>query len=429
MAQNQSKTTLSAYFFKPLVENYALSDDQYDCQSLTDIEYLQLGVERCISSSHSGNGFLQNYQKDNGDSVSVGHFFEAIKSQRRLSNTISVNSLLRAYLSDHLEDPLSEFDECKKWHFYAADGHYHQAALFDSEVKDDASKAEPSKPTTGHFFALDLRSHHLGYIDLAQPDDGKKSEHDMKMLKRQSLQKLKNGAMKGEKVFYFWDRACIDYGFWKDAKFQGGVYFATLAKSNTATTKIRDLNILDYTDERNEGIHYDRLVSTSGGYEIREILYTNPEDGKVYKYLTSEMSLPAWLIVLLYKHRWDVEKVFDELKTKCEEKRSWVSSETAKKAHGLFLCLAHNLMLLVEEHIKKEENIEDEVEKKKSEIRKRPNHPQPKVSKISFVNGFFKRATQRTLRFIRWLRNALYKKVLYNDSVVKLAEDWGAKIK
>ena len=327
-------------------------------------------------------------------------------------------------MRDYLNDPLSEISELKKWHFYAADGHYHKAALFDPKTKADLSKKEPTKSPTGHFFRMDLRTHNLGYLDLAQPEDGKKSEHDMKVLKRQCFEELKNGARKGEKVFYFWDRACIDFEFWKNAKHQAGIYFATLAKSNTSTTKIRDLNILDYSDHRNEGIQYDRLVRTSKGYEIREIFYKNPADGVEYKYITSEMSLEAWVIVLLYKHRWDIEKVFDELKTKCGEKQSWASSPEAKKAHATFLCLTHNLMVLSEDHLKTVEGLDDEVEKKKSSMRKRPSHPPKKKLHISFINGFFKRPTQRTCRFIRWLRNALNKRLPYVEALAQIAIIW-----
>ncbi len=30
--------------------------------------------------------------------------------------------------------------------------------------------------------------------------------------------------------------------------------------------------------------------------------------GLKYRYLTNEKNLPAWVIVLLYKYRWDIEK-------------------------------------------------------------------------------------------------------------------------
>ncbi len=69
--------------------------------------------------------------------------------------------------------------------------------------------------------------------------------------------------------------------------------------------------------------------------------------GLKYRYLTNEKNLPAWVIVLLYKYRWDIEKTFDETKTKLEEKQSWASSKNAKKMHAHFICLTHNLMLLL----------------------------------------------------------------------------------
>jgi len=82
MAQCESEPTLPDFFFKPLAECYPLSDEQYLCHELSDLDYLKLGVERCMSSAKSGNDFLQTYYKDGGSQVSVSHFFEALKSTR-----------------------------------------------------------------------------------------------------------------------------------------------------------------------------------------------------------------------------------------------------------------------------------------------------------------------------------------------------------
>ena len=41
--------------------------------------------------------------------------------------------------------------------------------------------------------------------------------------------------------------------------------------------------------------------------------------GVIYKYLTTEMWLSAWVIALLFKPRWDIKKVFDEGKNKMFE--------------------------------------------------------------------------------------------------------------
>jgi len=224
MSQLLHEATLTEKMFKPLVELYMLSNYQRDCPGLSDLEYLKMGVERCVSSAQSGHEFLQNYRKSDGD------------------------------LKDRVDDELSSIEELKKWHVLAGDGHYQKAAIFDPKTKAQTSRKGPSKSPTGHFFKLNLRNHHLDYLDLAQPDDGKKSEHDMKMLKRQELSELRDDAPKGTKVLWLWDRAVIDYHFWLTAKNQKGVYFVTLEKSNSVTKFIREHTVIDYDDKRNEGI-------------------------------------------------------------------------------------------------------------------------------------------------------------------------------
>jgi len=428
MPKPYQNITFSELFFNPLFELYPISDHQRVCHELSDLEYLQMGIERCTSAARSGNDFLQSYRKANGAKVGVSHFFESLKSKRRLKQQKSMNRLMKPYLKDHMIDELSRIEELKKWHLVAGDGHYQKAAIFDPKTKADTSRKDPSKRATGHFFRLDLRTHHLGYLDLAQPKDGKKSEHDMKMLKRQDLEELRDGAPKGLKVLWLWDRASIDYQFWLTAKSQKGIYFATLEKSNSVTKLIREHTLIDYSDERNEGVISDRMVETSEGFEIRQIIYINPADGVQYRYLTNEFTLPAWAIVLLYKHRWDIEKVFDELKTKLEEQRSWASSKEAKIAHALFLCLTHNLMLLLERQLETEEGMSDTVEPKKKLTRaKTKKNGWRKKMSPSFINSFFKRASQRTFRFIRWLRVSLFKRLTYRDSLAELASVWKCK--
>lgn len=339
MTFNYQDISLTDVFFKPLFEIFYSSQSQRSCPDLSDLEFIQMGVKRCTSSSKSGNGFLEDYRKSDGSKLRVSNFFESLKSRRRLSNLSSINSNIQKAMQAQLTDELLRISELNNWCLMAGDGHYQKAAIFDKKNKAATSERKASKPATGHFFKLDLRTHHMGYLELVQPEEGRKSEHDMKVLKRIEMDKLRADAPKGTKVLWLWDKACIDYGFWLKAKHQKGVYFATLEKKNSVVNFIREHSIIDYTDQRNEGIISDRLVETSKGYEIRQIVYVNPQDGVEYRYLTNELTLPAWCIVLLYKHRWDIEKVFDEFKSKLEEKRSWASSKTAKIAHATFLCL------------------------------------------------------------------------------------------
>jgi len=89
-------------------------------------------------------------------------------------------------------------------------------------------------------------------------------------------------------------------------------------------------------------------------------------------------------------------------------------------------------MLLLEEHLASEESMKDEVEPKKREIREKSRQRQRKGFRKklapSFINSFFERATQRTVRFIRWLRESLAKKLRYRDSLRELADVWRCQI-
>jgi hypothetical protein len=61
------------------------------------------------------------------------------------------------------------------------------------------------------------------------------------------------------------------------------------------------------------------------------------------------MNLPPGLIAHLYPRRWRIEKVFDGLKNKLNEKKSWAVSHVAKAAQAEFLFLTHNLLRRLEE--------------------------------------------------------------------------------
>jgi len=93
-----------------------------------------MGIERCTSSARSGNDFLQSYRKTNGEKVGVSHFFESLKSNRRLKQQKSMNRLMKSYLKGHMTDELSQIEELKKWHLVAGDGHYQKAAIFDAKL-------------------------------------------------------------------------------------------------------------------------------------------------------------------------------------------------------------------------------------------------------------------------------------------------------
>lgn len=413
--------TLNSLFFNDLIDIYPFSDRAYHCTSISDLDFAKLGVLRCISHAKTGQEFLQHHAEQGEADIDPSHFFKALKSPRRLANITSLNALLLPVMRAGCDDPFSHFEELADFDIYAADGHYQHAAAFDPKPTETGEKTI----ATGHFFRLDLRSHHLGYIELSQPDAGKKKAHDITIIRRATTAALRNGAAKGRKVIYAWDKACIDYHLWHKLKHNSGVYFITREKANSKA-EVCSRNLIDLTDPRNEGILSDHLVGTSNGVQLRRIIYNDPCDGTTYTYLSNEMTVPAHQLVIIYKCRWDIEKVFHQLKSKMEERKSWASSPVAKRMHGQFECLAHNLLLLAERKINRLGFV-DEVEKKK-QIQRAPSRynreGKPMQKAANFIANVVRRATQRTARFIRWLRNHIYGEAPLSHSMARLAVVW-----
>ena len=144
------------------------------------------------------------------------------------------------------------------------------------------------------------------------------------------------------------------------------------------------------------------------GKSIKVIHVYDPA-GIEYTFMTSEMTLPPGLIAFLYKLRWDIEKIFDEKKNKLQKKKAWARSLNARNQQALFVCLAHNLLVLFERCLDREEGIRDQKvhakRKKRAQIseawiREQGAQPNPLVQQCC-------RPTQRSLQFIRWLRHCL----------------------
>jgi len=416
----------STRFFADIIRLYPQSERQYRCTDISDIHYCQLGVLRCLSSSTTGQEFLQFYADQGIANIEPSHFFKALKSQRRLANLTSLNELLAEPMKRRIPDPYAQCEQLDDWDLYAVDGHYHHAACFDKKIEN--SKGEFRAIATGHFLRMNMRNHHMSCLGMANPEDGKKKAHDITVIKRSSVQELRNGAPKGRKVMLIWDKACTDYHLWFKLKNTYGIYFITLEKSNSAA-EICSINQVDLGDPRSEGVISDHLVGTSNGVMLRRIVYINPEDGVTYAYLTSDFTLPAYQIVLLYKHRWDIEKIFNQLKSKMNERKSWATSHEAKQSNAIFECLAHNLLLLFEQYIGQSECIRDELEEKKQQGRSKTATAATVASDIiqitgNFINTALSRATQRTQRFIRWVRVWIYKQTPWDTAIARLREVW-----
>jgi hypothetical protein len=427
MAKHQQlKTDMSDRFFKDICELYPISEHRYKCTSISDVNFCQLGVLRCLGSSVTGQEFLQHHADEMVADIDPGHFFKALGSPRRLANLESLDELLAGPMRREVEDPCSAFPELDGWRLCAGDGHYHGAASFDPKSSD--SEGGKKSRATGHFFRVDMRTHHMGHIDMASPKDGRKTEHDMRMLKRTSAGQLRNGAPNGMKAMYVRDKASIDYVFWEGMKNSHGIYVITMEKINSAAEACSP-DLTDRSDARNGGVVSCRKIRTPAGVVLRRIVYVDPKDGVSYTYITNDMTLPPFVVVLLYKHRWDLEKMFYQFKSKFKERKSRGSSPATKKCHALFECIAHNLLLLFEKRIETGEGVSDEVEPKKREGRaksavgKTAGRMLKKTANT--VNSSVQRATHRTQRFIRWVRVRIYRRAPWGESMDRLRSVWG----
>jgi hypothetical protein len=76
----------------------------------------------------------------------------------------------------------------------------------------------------------------------------RKKEHDMPALKRQDTLTLRQGAAKGSKVLYVWDRAGIDFPQWFKWK-ESGIYFLSREKENMKLERPRKFFSVKVADD------------------------------------------------------------------------------------------------------------------------------------------------------------------------------------
>lgn len=409
-----SNSPVFSRVFAPALAAYEASDRKYSCTELTDADFLQMGFARVLSESTTGRDFLQRHADHGRKEVSVDLSFKALRSVRRTTNLASVNVGLCPAMEAACTDPFAAVPELADYAVYAGDGHYHGAAAHDPRM--ESSSGGLRKYATGHFFTLDLRTHHARHLATAEQGHGRKCEHDMRAIKRTGIENLRCGQPKGRKVIIAWDPAGIDCAFWLYAKSTAGLYFISRQKDTMILT-VTERREIDRGAPENTGVVGDEVVMPASGIgKLRRITYTDATTGETYTYITTEMKLPPWVLALIYKQRWDIEKVFDEFKNKLLERKSWASGETAKTAHAHFLCLTHNLMVLLGDAIERESGVTDD-----KEIARRKARMDAALEKgASFVATLIQRFTVRCLKFIRWLRNHLYREAPWEQAVERL---------
>jgi hypothetical protein len=404
MKETDSKT-IKDIFFAPVVAALSRASNFRRAREYSDDKHLSSGIERVLENISSGREWVQRLQLKFNWNLSVSNFFSSLRSSRRKDLVEEVSADVRAQTDQSIchkhTDPLAVHPELEGFAVYASDGHTHKVSAHESPI-------EGKKRPVTHIYTCNLRSDSLAHTALTNASLNKKKEHEISTLKQIGGRALRMGEAKGIKVIQVYDPAIIDYSQWFKWKQGHGLYVLTLEKSNSALQTSEQLQ-WNENDERNAGVLKDELVESSDGIKLRRVTYKDAVTGKVYRFITNELTLPPGLIAFLYKLRWNVEKIFDQIKNKLIEKKAWAKSQNAKIQQAHFITLAHNLMVLMNHQIETEEGITDQKSQDKREQRRsrEVQQAQENGEQVNPLVLAWKRVTQRCLQFIRWLRHCL----------------------
>jgi len=405
--------TLRAAFFAPLEALFAAGKlaSTRPCPELSDQTFVQIGVQRVLDLVASGRDFLQRLRELFSMTIGRSNFFAACNSARRLKLVREVNEQLQAAALAELRrhrDPLASIAELNGREVWAGDGTCLAHACHDPR------DAEGSYLSVKHIFSIDLRASWCRVLCAFASAEPRR--HEVKSLKENGAAALRLGGQKG--IIHVYDRAVIDFGFWRRQKIAFGIYFISRNKENIAPVH-RLAQAVDHQDPRNAGVLKDERIGMNNQGEFRLITYQDAETGEIFEFLTSDMTLPPGVIVHLYRLRWNIEKVFDQFKNKLAETKAWVSSDEGKESQAQFLALTHNLLLVFNAKLQEEEaivdrKVEDKFEKRYAEREKKAA---ARGTTLSPLIKQLRMATQLSAQFLRWLRNHLSKQASYSQSV------------
>lgn len=151
-------------------------------------------------------------------------------------------------------------------------------------------------------------------------------------------------------AIYVLDRAYLCFKTLENINENGG-FFVTRTKANTKYRIIRKNAGSSKTIIRDAVVSFTGPKADDYSGSLRLVQYKNPDDGKVYEYITNDMNLSACTIASIYKSRWDIELFFKWMKQNMKMKSFIGTSENAVRiqiwtAAIVFLLIAYIKFLL-----------------------------------------------------------------------------------
>jgi hypothetical protein len=406
--------SVNELFYRPLHEVFPALENRYPCPELNDELWLRIGIERVLHALPSGRAFLQEHALRFEQLPKVSNYFESLKSARRADLAEEAAQMVCALAEACLPDRLANIPELARYEVFALDGHWLRGASHDP-------REAAGKEATGHFYSLNLRHHTLRHLSVSEYAH----ENDMHALKRLQPKRLRHGTPKGRRTLIIYDRAGIDFDFWGRCRKECGIYFVSRVKQGMSLEYLCEAE-WDRADPRNEGVIQDRRVHTTKSQLLRVVHYQEPVTGQEFEFLTNESDLPPGVIAELYHRRWDIEKVFDELKNKLGQRQSWSSHPEGKRAQGQLVALTHNLLCLTAVQLESDHGLRHEAEDRRSA--RRAEQAEESAAEhgrtVSKLLKMTREATVHSVKFIRWLRGCLQSGATVADAVPILARSY-----
>ncbi len=384
----------------------ALSLERYPmwkraCPELKDVDFVHLGLLRCISTVDSGRHFLQTADEIYGEQLPLSTYFKSLKSPRRKE---MLEALEQQSYQIHCEtlrsqgvDYLKTFPELDEYIVEAADGHFIDHACHTEKGANGKAYA------AGFIYALNLRNGLLR--PLCHVTNGTIRHHEIPALRAQ-LERDNKEQNPSQKHLYIYDKAVTDYSWWDDQK-QYENYMISVLKENSVATFVQSISFDTY-DAINTGVEGYSWYENKG-VRFTIVDYRDPETGTLHRFITTlPESMSPGIIALLYFKRWTIEKAFNNSKSNLKETKAWSSDINALKNQMRLTAMSYNLMRVFEEgsKIQQPELIHPSDKKYNKGLEKRQKAARDKGC---FVNPLFfqARITRISSRTTRAVQNAI----------------------
>ena len=371
------------------------------CPELNDIDFIQLGLLRCISAVDSGRHFLQTNEGIYGQSLPHSTYFKSLKSHRR---TRMLEAFEQQSYQLHCEtllsqgiDYLNAFPELDEYTVEAADGHF----------IDHASHTEKNSKgkvyAAGGIYALNLRNGLLRFLCLVT--NGTQRHQEIPRL-REYIEMQNKGNSSSQKHLYVYDKAVTDYAWWDQQK-RHATYMISMLKENSVATRVESIPF-DSLHEINTGVEAYSVYENKG-IKFSLVEYRDPETRKLHRFVTTlPVTINPGTIAMLYFKRWTIEKTFNNTKSNFKETKAWSSNNNSLKNQMRLTAMSYNLMRVFEEvsKIQQPELIHPSDKKYSETLEKRQHQAQKRGC---FVNPLFfqARITRISSYTIRAVQNAI----------------------